>query len=148
MTELDDDWPDARPGDPSFLSPDEVLALHAIQLRAFGGQDGIRDEGLLLSAVAMPMASFGGDWLHASLFHMAAAYAFHIAENQPFIDGNKRTALHAALAFLERNSVTIADPDGRLQHAMLQLADKRLDKDGLAELFIELGGGGDDEPVP
>jgi death on curing protein len=138
VTELDEDWPDARPGDPSFLSPDEVLALHAIQLRLFGGQDGIRDEGLLLSAVAMPLASFGGEWLHASLFHMAAAYAFHIAENQPFIDGNKRTALHAALEFLKRNGVTIEDPDERLRDAMLQLADKRLDKDGLAELFTDL----------
>lgn len=80
---------------------EEVLLLRADQLRLFGGSAGIRDRGVLESAVAMPAATFDGELLHTGLFEMAAAYAFHIAEGQPFVDGNKRTALNAALVFLD-----------------------------------------------
>ena len=76
---------------PDFLSVDEVLCLHEVQLSRYGGGSGLRDPGALESAVAMPRASFEGDLLHSDLFAMAAAYAFHIAQNQPFVDGNKRT---------------------------------------------------------
>ncbi|MEO7672739.1 MAG: Fic family protein [Pyrinomonadaceae bacterium] len=76
--------------EPLFLSVDEVLDLHSNQIDAFGGIHGIRELSLLESAVMTPQASFGGEYLHADLFEMAAAYAFHIAENQPFLDGNKR----------------------------------------------------------
>ena len=69
---------------------------------------------------------------------MAAAYAFHIAQNQPFIDGNKRAGLLAALVFLDINGWSVADPNERLQEAMLAIADRRLDKSGLAALFREL----------
>jgi death on curing protein len=69
---------------------------------------------------------------------MAAAYAFHIAENQPFVDGNKRAALGAALVFLELNGTDIDDPDERLFHAMIAIATGALDKNGLAQLFREL----------
>jgi len=71
-----------------FLTVEEVLVLHEMQIERYGGSRGIRDRGLLESAVAMPQASFGGEYVHATLHEMAAAYAFHIAENQPFIDGN------------------------------------------------------------
>ena len=81
--------------DPEFLVIDDVLDIHERQLAQFGGGGGIRDRGLLESAVAAPQASFGGEWLHSDIFEMAAAYAFHIAENQPFIDGNKGTACSA-----------------------------------------------------
>lgn len=86
--------------DPEFLTVEDVLALHLDQIRLFGGTEGTRDRGALESAVATPQASFGGNFLHEDLFEMAAAYAFHIAENQPFLDGNKRTALNAAIVFL------------------------------------------------
>ena len=66
--------------EPDFLSLAEVLEFHQQQLAAYGGIAGIRDQGLLESAVAMPQASFGGEYLHPDLFHMAA-YAFHLAEN-------------------------------------------------------------------
>ena len=75
-----------------FLSLEDVLILHAMQIERYGGATGIRDQGLLESAINMPQASFGGEYMHKGLYEMAAAYAFHIAENQPFIDGNKRTA--------------------------------------------------------
>lgn len=69
---------------------------------------------------------------------MAAAYAFHIAQNQPFVDGNKRTGLLAGLVFLDLNDVRVLDPKGRLYDAMIALADRRLDKAGLASLFRPL----------
>ena len=125
-------------GEPLFLSIDEVLDLHADQLRLFGGSDGIRDKGALDSAVATPASTFDGVFLHEGLFHMAAAYAFHIAENQPFIDGNKRTALNAALVFLDINGWIVSDPNERLYDAMLSIAIGLLDKRGLATLLQEL----------
>jgi death on curing protein len=133
-------------GEPLFLSVDEVLDLHADQLRLFGGSDGVRDEGALHSAVATPAATFDGAFLHEDLFHMAAAYAFHIAENQPFIDGNKRTALNAALVFLDINGWVVSDPDERLAGAMIGIADGVLDKRGLAVLLQELADADADEP--
>ena len=86
-----------------FLSVDDVLELHSDQLRLFGGSAGLRDRNALESAVATPATTYEGTLLHDDLFHMAAAYAFHLAENQPFLDGNKRTALNAALVFLDIN---------------------------------------------
>jgi death-on-curing protein len=89
--------------EPLFLSVDDVVGFHADQIRMFGGAEGVRDKGSLESAVAMAQAAFGGQYLHEGIFEMAAAYAFHIAENQPFVDGNKRAALNAAITFLGLN---------------------------------------------
>ena len=69
---------------------------------------------------------------------MAAAYAFHIAQNQPFVDGNKRTGLLAAIVFLDLNGVTVVDSEGKLYDAMIGIAERRLDKAGLAALLQEL----------
>jgi death-on-curing protein len=90
--------------DPLFLTLDEALGLHADQIRRYGGSSGLRDLGLLQSALAMPETSFDEEFLHGTLFEMAAAYLFHIARNHPFVDGNKRTALMCALVFLGLNS--------------------------------------------
>jgi death-on-curing protein len=125
-------------GDPDFLTVEDVVDLHAQQLVRYGGADGLRDQGLLESAVATPRASFGGQFAHEDVHSMAAAYAFHIAQNQPFVDGDKRTGLLAALVFLDINGWIVTDPDERLQEAMLAIADRRLDKGGLAALLREL----------
>lgn len=85
--------------EPEFLTVEDVLELQERALERFGGGQGIRDRGLLESAVAAPQASFGGEYAHTSLFEIAAAYAFHIAQNQPFLDGNKRAGLGSALLF-------------------------------------------------
>lgn len=122
----------------SFLVLDEILYLHQLQIEEYGGSDGIRDRGLLESAIAMPEASFAGVFVHTSVFEMAAAYAFHIAENQPFIDGNKRTALATALVFLDINFIELDDPEEKFFDAMINLAIKKLDKKGLAQLFESL----------
>src|SRR6185295_695065 len=95
--------------EPEFLDVDDVLAIHDEALAAFGGSAGVRDAGLLASAAAMPTATFGGELLHEDLFAMAAAYAFHIAQNQPFVDGNKRTAILAAIVFLDLNGIEIPE---------------------------------------
>jgi death-on-curing protein len=98
--------------EPAFLGLDEVLALHADQIRRYGGRAGVRDLALLTSALATPEASYDGDYLHTNLFEMAAAYLFHIVRNHAFVDGNKRTALIAALAFLGMNDLRLdADAD-------------------------------------
>lgn len=125
--------------EPDFLTLEDVLLLHEQQLARYGGGTGLRDTGSLESAIAMPRATFDGSFVHEDLFAMAAAYAFHIAQNQPFVDGNKRAGLAAALVFLDLNGVTISDPDGRLYDAMISLAEKRLDKRGLAALLRTLG---------
>jgi len=126
--------------DPDFLTVEDVLLLHELQIERYGGAEGVRDHGGLDSAVAMPRMTFDGELVHADLFEMAAAYAFHIAENQPFVDGNKRAGLAAALVFLDINGVTVTDSKGRLYAAMIALAEKRLDKAELASLFRELAG--------
>src|SRR5829696_6639768 len=124
--------------EPEFLTLDDVLLIHDEQLKAYGGIQGIRDKGLLESAVMMPQASFGGEYLHTDLFEMAAAYAFHIAENQPFLDGNKRTALVSALVFLDINGFEVLDDEMKLYDAMIAIANKEMDKYDLAELFKRL----------
>lgn len=83
-----------------FLGLDEVLALHADQIDRYGGAPGVRDLGLLESAVATAEASFDGTYLHATIPEMAAAYLYHLAQNHAFVDGNKRVAAAAAFMFL------------------------------------------------
>jgi death-on-curing protein len=125
-------------GDPIFLTVDDVLALHADQIREFGGSEGLRDQSGLESAVAQAGATYGGKYLHAGPFEMAAAYAFHIAENHPFVDGNKRTALNAAIVFLGLNGVDVVDDEGHLYDAMMGLATGELGKGQMAALLERL----------
>jgi len=124
--------------DPVFLSVEDVLALHGEQLERYGGSPGVRDQGGLESAVETPRATFDGEYLHASIFEMAAAYAFHIAESQALVDGNKRTGLNAALVFLLLNGWDVRDPAGRLYDAMIAISARTMSKSGLAELLQEL----------
>jgi death-on-curing protein len=86
----------------------------------------------------MPQASFGGQFVHEGLFAMAAAYAFHIAENQPFLDGNKRTAILCAVVFLELNGFVVVEPPSAFYDAIIAIAERRLDKAGLAALLERL----------
>ncbi len=120
-----------------FLTLDEVLALHADQIRRYGGRRGIRDIELLQSALGTPQATFDGTLLHSTLSEMAAAYLFHLVQNHAFIDGNKRVGLVAALAFLGLNDVSIeADPD-EFTELVLGVAAGRVSK---AEVAVFLQG--------
>ena len=124
--------------EPRFLDLADVIRVHVDQVERYGGLAGIRDLGLLQSALAMPEASFGGEWLHRDLHEMAAAYAFHLSRDHPFVDGNKRTALACALVFLELNGVSIIDPGSRLYQAVMDIVAGALDKLGLADVFRSL----------
>lgn len=124
--------------EPVFLTAAEVLRFHTRQIEEFGGTDGVRDMGLLQSALAQPEAGFGGHWLHEDLFEMAAAYAFHICKNHPFFDGNKRTALDAALLFLELNGVDFREPKEIFVGVMLSVAEGKMGKKELAGIFRKL----------
>jgi death-on-curing protein len=122
---------------PRFLTLEDVLFLHEDRIARYGGTLGVRDIGLLQSALGMPSATFSGALLHESLPHMAAAYLFHIAKNHPFLDGNKRTALAAAIAFLEINGWSLeADPD-ELIETVLGVAAGTISKSALAVFFEE-----------
>ena len=121
--------------EPIFLTVTDVLKIHEKQIDTHGGIHGIREHSLIESAVMTPQASFGGEYLHNGIFEMAAAYAFHIAENQPFLDGNKRTALVSALAFLDLNGIIILDTEGKLYSILIDIANKTADKFDLADLL-------------
>ena len=118
-----------------FLQLDEVLALHADQIARYGGSDGVRDLGLLESAVATAEATFAGDYLHATLPEMAAAYHFHLASNHPFVDGNKRIAAAALFMFLFLNNHDLDCTEDELVWLTLGVATGDLTKSDVA-VFI------------
>lgn len=122
--------------DPAFLRVEDVEKLHAMAVERFGGSVGLRDRNAFESAVHQPKNVFhygGGD-----LFDMAAAYCFHIAQAQAFLDGNKRTAVAAAIVFLEANGRSLTGDSMRLHGALIDAADKKLDRDGIARILREL----------
>ncbi len=123
--------------EPVFLTLEEVLALHADQIARYGGTPGLRDPGLLSSALAMPQASFGGRFLHATLQEMAAAYLFHLTQNHPFLDGNKRIGLASALAFLGLNGFELEVDDDALMALVLGVAQGVRSKAEIAVFFQE-----------
>jgi death-on-curing protein len=120
---------------PRWLDKRDLLILHAESLADHGGAEGLRDEGLLDSALARPqnMTAHGGP----DMFLMAAAYALGIAKNHPLVDGNKRAAFLAAGVFLELNGWRLeADPDVATA-AVFDLAAGDLDEDGFAAWLRE-----------
>lgn len=121
-----------------FLTLAEVTEIHSDQIERYGGTAGTRDINLLSSAVAMPYASLSGDFLHRDIYEMAAAYAFHICQNHPFIDGNKRTALASALVFLDVNGLSISDPEGKLYEATVGIASGKMKKEDFANILRNL----------
>jgi death-on-curing protein len=120
---------------PRFLSLDEVAEIHADQLERYGGSPGIRDVGLLQSAIAMPESGFGDEYLHADLFEMAAAYLFHIVQNHPFIDANKRVGAMSAYAFLKLNGLTLTAQDREFESIVLSVAQGKMGKAAVAEFL-------------
>jgi death-on-curing protein len=125
-------------GEPKFLTLAEVLYLHNEALVRYGGAAGIREQGLIESALGSAQNTF---WYgHGELFEVAAAYAFHIAESQAFVDGNKRTAAAAAISFLRKNGVRFQKDDGSMYRAMIEIAEKKLDKKGYAAVLKRLAG--------
>ena len=118
-----------------FLDFDEVLAVHRNQIKLHGGDAGLRDEGLLRSAIGQVHAAFGGQWLHEFPHGMAAAYLFHICSNHPFIDGNKRAAFATAMAFLDVNGFDFDLAAEAAEQLVLGIARGEVTKDSLIDLM-------------
>jgi death-on-curing protein len=119
--------------EPVFLDFAVVEDIHHASLEMYGGMSGIREKTLIESALGAARNTF--DYAQGDLFDIAATYAFHLAQAQAFIDGNKRTAVGAAYLFLKANGVTQRPADLETYDAMIAIAEKRLDKTGLAEIF-------------
>ena len=120
----------AGPDDCIHLTVEIVKEIHDAALEAFGGAGGIRDEGLLHSAVAAPQATFGGQSPFADLAEVAGAYLFYLCGNHPFVDGNKRTAMTAAIVFLRLNGMEPAPDSEKWEQLVIDIASSRLDRDG------------------
>ncbi len=120
---------------PTFLDTGLVVRTHRSVIEMYGGLDGIRDIGLLQSAISMPQASFGGEYLHKDIFEMAAAYLFHITQNHPFLDGNKRTGAATAIIFLMMNDVAIDSDEDGLAAITLAVAEGKARKEDVAGFF-------------
>jgi death-on-curing protein len=121
--------------EPLFLDLEEVLEIHRDQLERYGGRNGVRDLGLLQSALAMPQAGSSTAYYHSDLFEMAAAYLFHIVKDHPFVDGNKRTGVVAAMVFLRMNAIEVRATNAALFDTVLAVADGAVQKSGIAEFF-------------
>lgn len=128
---------------PLFLTLAEALAIHQDQMERYGGTGGVRDLGLLQSAIAAPQARFGGKFLHRDLFDMAAAYLFHVARNHPFVDGNKRTAAVAAAVFLHLNGIVLTASEESFEEQVRQAAQGKTGKEEIALFFRQ-----NSAPVP
>jgi death-on-curing protein len=120
---------------PTFLTLDEIVAVHADQIARYGGSEGVRDWGLLQSAIAMPSAAVGGQFLHADLCGMAAAYLFHIVQNYPFIDANKRVGAVAAYVFLALSGIRMTADNDAYAELVLGVARGETPKSAVAEFF-------------
>jgi len=118
-----------------FLEKSALLAFHEDHLHKYGGRTGIRDHGLLDSALAQPIATFDGKYVHTDIFQMAAAYGFHLCQNHPFIDGNKRTALVAMYLFLFVNGYQINADKKSLFAIVMGIADGSVEKQQLADFL-------------
>ena len=121
--------------DPTFLTFDQMLRIHADQVERYGGSHGLRDQGAAESAVAQPAASFGGTYLHADLFEMAAAYLFHLVQNHAFIDGNKRVGAVAADVFLALNGLALEPPEDAYEALVLKVARDQAEKPEITAFF-------------
>ncbi|MCG2794726.1 MAG: type II toxin-antitoxin system death-on-curing family toxin [Actinomycetia bacterium] len=121
--------------EPVFLELGEVTLIHQDQLERYGGTVGIRDIGLLKSAVAMPRAGIADRYLHEDIFEMAAAYLYHIVRDHPFVDGNKRTGAVAALVFLAMNDVEITIEEEELENMVRSVAEGSTTKSEIADFF-------------
>ncbi len=116
-----------------FLPEAIVLAIHDDQVRLYGGAYGVRDAAGLDAALHMPQAQFDGEFLHPTILHMAAAYGFHLCQNHPFIDGNKRTAGMVMLTFLQFNGLEPLATELDYYTTMMAVAAGQMRKEQLAE---------------
>jgi death on curing protein len=114
----------------NWLTYEQVVAIHSRQLRRFGGAAGLRDDGLLRSAIERPINKW--HYEQAELPELAAAYAFGLARNHAFVDGNKRIAFMSMMIFLRRNGVKFAPDQAHATKIILSLAAGEVSEESLA----------------
>ena len=114
-----------------ILKKRQILLLRSVLIAESGGSDGVRDEGLLDSAVNTPFQTFSGQDLYPTVLEKAVLLGFGLIRNHPFIDGNKRIGTHAMLVFLNLNSITLSYEDDELISTILSVASGEMDADGL-----------------
>lgn len=119
----------ATPEDCFHLTIEIVREIHDEAVKIFGGLHGIRDEALLASAVFAPQSSFGGKSPYLDLIEVAAAYLFYLGRNHPFLDGNKRTAMAAAVVFLRLNGFDPAADGDDWERLVLDVASGKIDRE-------------------
>ncbi|MCK4785505.1 MAG: type II toxin-antitoxin system death-on-curing family toxin [Desulfobacteraceae bacterium] len=118
-----------------FLTYPEVMEIYKATTSVFGGDYGVRDPNMLESALAQPEAGGPGGYYHRDIFEMAAAYLFHVSENQAFIDGNKRMGVMLALVFLELNGFELTVEPEVFTNTVLDMVDGKLGKAEIAAFF-------------
>jgi death on curing protein len=116
--------------EPKWLTYDQVIAIHSRQLRRFGGAIGLRDDGLLRSAIERPVNKW--HYEQAEFPELAAAYAFGLAKNHAFVDGNKRIAFMSMMIFLRKNDVRFAPEQAHATKMILSLAAGDVSEESLA----------------
>jgi death-on-curing protein len=116
-----------------YLSEGLVLEIHRNLIQIFGGSHGLRDRGLLLSALSQPKMTVGGKFIHRTVFDKAAAYGYHLCANHPFVDGNKRVAFMAMYQFLEKNGYEFDASERDMFETMMAVATGKLKKLAIAE---------------
>ena len=119
------------------ISKKQVLALHSALIQEFGGSDGIRDDGLLESALAAPFQTFGGEPMYPSLQAKAAQLGFGLIRNHSFVDGNKRIGAHAMLVFLALNGIELTYSQQELVDIVLSVAAGEADRQMLLQWILE-----------
>jgi death on curing protein len=122
--------PHGMGGEPNWVTYDQVVALHSRLLRRFGGAPGLRDDVMLRSALARPVNKWHCE--HTELSDLAAAYAFGLAKNHAFVDGNKRVAFMTMVVFLRRNDVLFAPDQVHATAIMMLLAAGEVSESSLA----------------
>jgi death-on-curing protein len=121
-----------------YLTLEQVLKMHDAFIEKFGGLPGIRDLNLLLSAIETPKTAMFGNDLYPNVYDKAAAYLYHIVQNHPFNDANKRTGFGAVYLFLKANNVAILFDDESIESLVIEVAKGKKTKDEIA-YFLEHG---------
>jgi death on curing protein len=118
-----------------FVTYEQIILLHEGQIEEFGGHHGVKDEGLVRSAIAQPQSGFGEDYFHKDIYEMAAAYLFHLVKNHAFHDGNKRIAALAASVFLQVNGFQVIADEEEFEKIVLDAAQSLIGKTEIADFF-------------
>ena len=121
--------------EPLFLTFAEIIEIHDYQISHFGGSDGLRSTEMLKSAIGMPSSTFSSEYLHPTIPEMAAAYLFHLVENHPFLDGNKRVGAMASLVFLDLNGYEFDATDEEFTDLVMRVASGKMLKSEVVLFF-------------